>query len=174
MSFFSSSPLSSLQSKRLLKMAHLFSAGLWIGGTAALTALICLYHPQNPGQMHAQNSLLMLLDFYIIAPGALGCLLTGLLYGWKTKYGFFRFRWIVCKWLLNLAFITFGGLVVVPWLENALAASSAMQTITPENTQIMLMHMLINVVQWSVIVFILYLSVFKPWMPRKTLDDSET
>lgn len=153
----------SLPLRRTLKIFHIVSAGLWIGGTASLTALICLYHPQTPEQYHAKSSLLMLLDFYIIAPGAIGCAITGFIYGWKTKYGFFRFRWVTLKWFVNILFIAFGGLIVVPWLESSITSSHSMQAMAAESAQIILTHVTINIIQWAVILFMLYLSVFKPW-----------
>lgn len=149
--------------RKWLKVAHLTSAGLWIGGTAALTVLICLYHPDTSKAVEVQNTLLMLLDFAIIAPGALGCLATGILYAWKTPYGFFRFKWVITKWVLNLSFICIGGLVVVPWLEEAIVQSATMTDVTAETAAMMGMHLFINVGQWSVILFLMIISVFKPW-----------
>ncbi|NHZ47100.1 hypothetical protein [Nitratidesulfovibrio liaohensis] len=153
----------SVRFKRVLKILHIFFAGLWIGGTASLALLICLYHPQNPEEFHAKSSILMLLDYYIIAPGALGCSITGFIYGLKTKYGFFRFKWITIKWIINVSFILFGAIIVVPWLEYSITISTSMQNIAEESAKIIFTHILINIIQWAVILFMLFLSVFKPW-----------
>ena len=153
----------SLRFKRILKIFHIFSAGLWIGGTASLTLLICLYHPQTPEELYAKSNLLMLIDYYIIAPGALGCSMTGLVYGFKTKYGFFRFKWITAKWIINILFIVFGALIVVPWLEYSITTSTSIQTVADESAKVIFTHISINIIQWAVILFMLYLSVFKPW-----------
>lgn len=166
-------PITSVYSKRLLKFFHLLSAGLWIGGTATLTALICLFHPENQLEYITKNTLLIYLDYYIIAPGAAGCFITGLIYGLKTKYGFFRHKWIMYKWIINIGFIIFGALVVVPWLEVSINTCSTLTQFTepvPEFVNLTWMHALINIMQWSVILFMLYLSVFKPWSNRQNKD----
>lgn len=149
--------------RKWLKVAHLISAGLWVGGTAALTVLICLYHPDSTKAVEVQNTMLILLDFAIIAPGALGCLVTGILYAWKTPYGFFRFKWIIAKWAINLTFICFGGLVLVPWLEHSIARSQTITDVAAETAAMMGIHIFLNVGQWAVILFLMILSVFKPW-----------
>jgi len=160
----------SVRSKRILKFFHILSASLWIGGTATLTALICLFHPENQLEYSIKNTLLIYLDYFIIAPGAAGCFITGLIYGFKTKYGFFRHKWIIYKWVVNISFIVFGGLVVVPWLENAIDTCSSLLTQltepVPEFVNLMGVHALINIIQWSVILFTLYLSVFRPWSKK--------
>jgi len=156
----------SVRSRHLLKIFHLLSASLWVGGTATLTVLICLFHPENQLEYSIKNTLLIYLDYFIIAPGAAGCFITGLIYGFKTKYGFFRHKWIIYKWIINISFIVFGALIVVPWLENSIDICSSLIQLTepvPEFVNLMWMHALINIVQWSVIIFTLYLSVFKPW-----------
>lgn len=168
------SQITSIHSKRLLKFFHLLSAGLWIGGTATLTALICLFHPENQLEYTTKNTLLIYLDYYIIAPGAAGCFITGLIYGFKTKYGFFRHKWIICKWIINISFIIFGALVVVPWLENSIMTCSVLTQATepvPESINLTQMHAFINITQWSIILFALYLSVFKPWSKKQNKQE---
>lgn len=153
----------STRARKWIRVLHLLSAGLWIGGTAALTSVICLFHPQSPAELLAQNRILMTIDFFIIAPGALGCLASGILYARRTPYGFLRFRWIIAKWLVNIGFIVFGGLVVVPWLERGIARSLAIQDIPTETWSIIGMHLTVNTLQWATIILVVIISVFKPW-----------
>lgn len=153
----------SARHRKWIRILHLLSAGLWIGGTAALTSVICLFHPQNPSELLAQNRILMTIDFFIIAPGALGCLASGILYARRTPYGFLRFRWIIAKWVVNIGFIIFGGLVVVPWLERGIARSFTIQNLPTETWNVVGMHLLVNTMQWSIIILLVVISVFKPW-----------
>lgn len=157
----SGSRLANLRNK-CLKILHLLFAGMWIGGTAALTALICLYHPQSNEALVSKNSILLLLDLYIIAPGAIGCLITGLIYTARTPR-LLRLKWILSKIAVNIVFITAGGLLVVPWLERSIEKGRLW--VAPGNESMFEVgtHMSINAVQWTVIVFVIAISVVKPW-----------
>ena len=149
--------------RKWLKVMHLIAAGVWIGGTATLTALICLYHPDSPESFRAHNSLLRMIDLYIIAPAALGCLVTGAIYSSYYNFGFFRLKWVMAKWCINVFFIAFGILVMLPWLDGAIALTLTVANAAEETAAIRAMHIFINIGQWAVIVLLVCLSVFKPW-----------
>ncbi len=160
----------SLNVRKWVKVLHIISAGVWIGGTASLTALICRYHPDSPESFRAHYSLLRIIDLYIIAPGAFGCFITGGIYSYAYNFGFFRLKWIIAKWLLNISFILFGGAVVLPQLDAAIALSENMATVAAETAAMQVMHISINIVQWVIIVFLVFLSVFKPWGKTRPND----
>lgn len=150
------------RAQKYIKMLHIMFSGLWIGGTAALTALICLYHPQSNEALVSKNSILLLLDLYIIAPGAVGCLVTGLIYTARTPK-LLRLKWILSKIAANIAFIAAGGLFVVPWLERSIEKGRLLASPGSESLFEVGAHVSINAVQWAVIVFVVAVSVFKPW-----------
>ncbi len=149
--------------RKWLNVLHIISAGIWIGGTASLTALICRYHPDSPESFGAHNSLLKIIDLYIIAPGAAGCLITGAIYSYRYGFGFFRLKWVVVKFLMNITFLLFGGVVVMPEIDAAITLSKNLTAVSEETAAIQAMHISINIMQWLVIVFLVFLSVFKPW-----------
>ncbi len=156
--------------RKWVKVLHIISAGVWIGGTASLTALICRYHPDSPESFGAHYSLLRIIDLYIIAPGAFGCFITGAIYSYKYNFGFFRLKWIIAKWLLNISFILFGGIVVLPQLDAAIALGENMAAVAAETAAMEVMHVSINIVQWLIIVLLVFLSVFKPWGKTRFQD----
>jgi hypothetical protein len=153
--------LANLRNK-CLKILHLLFAGMWIGGTASLTALICLYHPQSNETLVSKSSILLLLDIYIIAPGAIGCLITGLIYTARSPR-LLRIKWVLYKIAANIAFIAVGGLFVVPWLERSIEKGRLLAAPGSESVFEVVTHMSINAAQWAVIVFVVTVSVVKPW-----------
>ena len=87
-----------------LKMLHLICVCCWLGGALALFA-INLHQSQASSQamLNGMNLSAHLVDVWIIIiPGANGCLVTGLIYGLFTNWGFVKHRWIAVKWLLTI------------------------------------------------------------------------
>ena len=97
-----------IQQKRYLKFAHLFFAALWGGGATTMVLLFCLFHPSTAHEQITFSKILFYIDFIIVGPGAGGCLATGLIYSLYGNWGFFKFKWITLKYLINILFITYG------------------------------------------------------------------
>ncbi len=63
------------------------------------------------------------IDDFIIIPGAMGCLLTGLIYSVFTNWGWFKYNWIIVKWCINIYGVIFGTFWLGPWLNSLLSIS---------------------------------------------------
>ena len=107
-----------IQQKRYLKFAHLFFAALWGGGATTMVLLFCLFHPSTAHEQITFSKILFYIDFIIVGPGAGGCLATGLIYSLYGNWGFFKFRWITLKYVINILFITYGMLVFLPFTHG--------------------------------------------------------
>ena len=104
----------------------------------------------------------------VVNLGAFLCFMTGLAYGVLTKWGFFRHRWIVLKWVVLFLCIGFGI-----WLggkEQAMLALShtlgeeAMAA--PEYRAVLLPYCLGGLMQICVLVAVVFISIFKPFGRR--------
>lgn len=151
--------------KRLIKVLHLYFACLWGGGTVSVTLAHCLFKPKNPSELYASSIFATYIDYYIIAPSAVACLLTGIAYALVTKYGLFKYKWIVFKWITTMAYIAFGFFWYMPWLELSVSNGINMHSswVPTETTPHYVVRMTLDVVQLAVVFVMTLVSVIKPW-----------
>ena len=103
-------------------------------------------------------------QFRKVGPGAGGCLATGLIYSLYGKWGFFKFRWITLKYVINILFITYGMLVFLPFTHGQYSyyLSQPTEAIIPEES--IWMNIFCTSQNFCTILmflFVVYLSVFK-------------
>lgn len=108
-----------------MKAIHILSAIAWGGGAFAMQAL----HLMRTMAEDANTSAIIgqcsyFIDTWLVMPGLLGCIATGLFYSIFTAFGFFKFLWIAYKWLVaasacfwGLLFWSSAGNRLVAWLE---------------------------------------------------------
>ena len=77
-----------------------------------MMAVMLLTDVNDQSSMLMRAQVLKVIDDYLIIVGAVGCVLTGILYGLFTNWGFFRHRWITIKWLLTVLMVAMG---IFPW-----------------------------------------------------------
>ena len=159
----------SVRGQKWLKCFHIFFAGLWVGAAACLTLKQFFINPSDGMELYGVTSTLKFIDDFIIIPGALGSLLTALIYSIWTNWGWFRHRWITVKWCINLYGVIFGTVCLGPWLnslppivrEQGLSALSDAAFL--ENRQKL---MIFGTFQALTIVLACFVSVLKPWKKR--------
>lgn len=148
-----------------LKTAHVFSACMWGGAALALVVVQFALAPSSGDELHYRDLCMKVIDDFVVAPGALGCLFTGLLYGLTTRWGFFRHRWITTKWSMNAGFIIFGAAYFVPWLDRAEQLSRVMGLNALRNADYIhaqSVNSIIVVLQAAALLALVWLTVFKP------------
>lgn len=160
--------------KKAVKILHLVSACLWLGASASVVMLQCARGwSADSGQLLALNQSFSLLDLVLIIPGALGSALTGFIICRTTSWGFLRYRWIIVKGVLTIGAILVGTALLGPWQIRMVTLSTQ-----PENELIIggsydlirALFMLVGSIQVAMLLFILALSVLKPWgryIPRQ-------
>ena len=161
-----------LTGKRWLKMGHIFMAGLWIAGAVALLMMQTMLTAGSDGEHYGIDRALKFIDDFIIIPGAMGCLLTGILYAVFTPWRFFRHRWIVIKWIITIIGIIFGTFWLGAWmnaqpplsLELGLAALDNQEYVSYRQ-----MNLYGGMIQLGTLLFALYLSVFKPFAKKQRI-----
>ena len=159
--------LLSFNSQKLLKVLHVYFGGIWCGGAASLFAIHCLYFPGSGPELYARNMALIFIDYYIIIPAAAGILITGVFYSQLTNWGYFRYYWVIVKWGGTLFFIIIGFSWMVPWLNNMMEVSMSLRdapTIDYSRYDVeMYMHLGMTVVQTVLLLFMVIVSILKPW-----------
>ena len=95
---------------RWLKAFHMIAVACWIGGGVALILLYFLKGDiHHGGVLFGINKSIHHVDMLLIVlPGAIGCLITGLVYSIFSNWGFFKHNWIIFKWIITVSAILFG------------------------------------------------------------------
>ena len=158
-----------------LKCFHLLAVAGWAGGALSLFLLHFLRFRGSvvSEHLHGIDISAHLIDMgVIVALGAMGCLVTGLLYSLCTPWGFVRHRWIIVKWVIT-AFCILSGLVFLgPW-ESAMVDISRQSGANPLTDTKYLSSMYLNfwfgLFQFILIVFAMFISVFKPWKTKQII-----
>lgn len=156
--------------QRILKIFHLITTCLWVGGAITLNLMSLMLGPAASGpELFGYDLARKFVDDLIIIPGAMGCLISGLLISWLTPWGFFRHRWVAVKWILTVACILFGTFFLGPMIngqplisqELGLAALS-----DPTYAANRFHNLLGGGAQLLLILFMVAISVLKPWKQK--------
>jgi len=159
-----------VKGKRWLKGFHVTFACLWVGGGLTLTLMQLAMHATIGGELYGIDRSMKFIDDFIIIPGALGSLLTGLLYSLFTNWGFFKHNWITVKWVINIGGIIFGTFWLGHWMNGMPPISETYglgALSNPIYDHYKHMNTFWGSVQVTTLVFALFVSVFKPWSLRK-------
>ena len=156
-----------------LKCFHLLAAAGWVGGALSLMLLHFLrFEGAEIGDvLHGIDRASHLIDMgVVVLLGALGCLLTGLLYSLLTNWGFFRHKWLVVKWAITVFGILSGTFFLGPW-ETAMNDISRQQggaaLLDAEYLSSMYLNFWFGILQVVLLVSAMFISVFKPWKIKK-------
>lgn len=157
---------------KILKICHLMFATMWIGGVMAFVSLQLGQTSQTKEIMYAAAQSHLIVDEYFLIPGGIGIVVTAILYGSLTKWGFFKQRWLVVKWILTVLLVALGaGYMGTTIKENMVYA----QKVLAENADTGIFfanvrHVAIaGIVQLIAFVYIIVISVVKPWKKQKNL-----
>jgi uncharacterized membrane protein len=158
-----------------LKGFHLIAVSCWVGGAVALLSLYFLKNDvTDGGVLYGINQSIHHIDIAVIViPGALGCLLTELLYSSFSNWGFFKHPWLLFKWIVTLSAILFGTFFLGPW-ETAMMEISGNLGIASLRDQAYVYNEKMNVifggVQCLLLIVTIFISTFKPWKRKKTQE----
>lgn len=155
-----------------LKGFHLFAVSCWVGGGIALFMLYFLkVKALDGGVLYGMNQAYHHVDIcVVIIPGAFGCLLTGILYGALTNWGFFKHKWLIFKWVLTLVAIFCGTFFLGPWEETMLHLSKEMGMLAIINESYVSSEknlLLFGTIQTLFLIAAIFISIFKPWKGKR-------
>jgi uncharacterized membrane protein len=158
-----------LRGRQWLKASHLIFAAEWLGGAVSLLLLNAMMRADDGRVLHGIDRSMKFIDDFVIIPGAIGSLMTGLVYGLLTDWGFFRHAWVTIKWIITAGAIVSGTFFLGPWLNSLPAASASLglRALTdPVYAQNKLMCITFGAIQTAGLIFATLLSVLKPWKKR--------
>lgn len=164
-------PLLGYRGKNWLKIFHLVFAILWVGGGLTLVLMQATLKATSGGELYGLLRAAKFVDDFIIIPGAVGSLLTGLLYSVFTNWGFFKHHWITVKWVINIGGVIFGTFWLGEWLNGMppIAGTLGLEALAdPTYNHFHDMNQLWGSVQVSTLVFAVVISVLKPWGKQRS------
>lgn len=161
-------PVLKKRGMQMLKICHLLGAACWLGGAVTMTLLnLCSVRADREGMLLGINFSSHMVDMWVVVTLGLGtCLLTGLLYGLLTPWGFFRQRWVTVKWIVTGICFASGWIFLGRW-EGALlalsgaAGNAALASATYQHFRVL--HLCGSCLQLGLLVFLFAISVIRPW-----------
>lgn len=151
---------------KLLKVIHLLCAFMWIGGAFSMLLLLSGINPAESHEMYMRSLSLKMIDDWLIIVGANGCIITGLVYGIWTKWGFFKHRWITVKWVLTLFMVLSGTFAMGPCVNGNVYSPDEIALYTSDNE--VFWNNISQTIVWGILQTVLLIatvviSVYKPW-----------
>ena len=101
---------------KLLKSIHIFLSSTWIG--AGVCILFLLTVVLNKDNIYGVLLSVHFIVLFIVIPSEILTFITGILFSKYTNWGFFKHRWIIFKYLINLIPLIFGGILFAPQILN--------------------------------------------------------
>jgi len=156
-----------------LKGFHLIAVACWIGGAVSLLALYFLKEGvSDAGVLYGINRSIHHVDMSIVVvPGAIGSLMTGLLYSIFSNWGFFRHNWLTFKWIVTSTAIVFGTFFLGPWETAMMDISGRIGMESLSNAAYLYnqqMNLIFGTVQVAALLITVFVSILKPWKTKKT------
>ncbi len=154
------------KSQKWLKCLHVLCACLWVGGAMTLFSMNVFLQPGDGAGLYGINYSKKFVDDFIVVPGAVGLLFTGVAYSILTSWGWFKHRWITLKWMVNLFGVILGTFWLGPWTDSLPIISRSEGIKSLSNP--LYLHNLAMLRGWggfllATILFALFISIMKPW-----------
>jgi hypothetical protein len=152
-----------------LKILHIISVTLWLGGITSLLALTLGLQLSDFEEVNAAYRSMKIIDTILVRNGAQGILLTSIIYSIWTNWGFFKHKWVAVKWVAFIAQMIFGIIFLSKWTEANIAlleVEKGMALINPIFMQNHLIRQTGIIIQIAIIVILICISVIKPWRSK--------
>ena len=164
-------PKLSAKGLKWVKGFHLVTVSCWIGGGVSLILLYFLKNGvENGNILYGINQSIHHVDIAVVViPGALGCLITGLIYSSFSNWGFFKHGWMIFKWIVTVAAILFGTFFLGPWETTMMEISGKLGISSLSNPEYLYnqkMNLIFGATQVLVLMVTVFISIFKPWKKR--------
>lgn len=157
--------------QKILKIIHLASVIAWVGSAIVMNSIRHLVHISDGAGMYYMADFLEAVDMKILVPGAIVCLLTGLLYSLLTPWGFFKHRWVVIKWILTILMIALGTFFMGPLIKENVIIGHNLMTATAQAASDTYWQNVAASAKWGalqicLLAFTIIISVLKPWKKK--------
>ncbi len=145
---------------------------MWVIGVITM-AIINLIVPQSGDELYMTLFISRFVDDILVIPGAILTVVTAIIYGMFTNWGFFKHKWIIVKWIMSILIIIVGTFYFSPKLDRCLEIADQMRNTAFTNAELISNSQISLVgafIQAVLLIFLVIVSVFKPWKKRKAND----
>lgn len=154
---------------------HLISTVLFVGGSfTQWLLLISALTANTPEVLKVSHHLIHVVDLSLIIPGLLGVIITGIFLSLKTHWGFVKHYWIMTKEIITLITIGIGSILNI-WVQSSIKITTE-KGLNALHDPIYLhdrnMLIISAAIQTSLLVFVIVISILKPWGKRKGIINS--
>lgn len=152
---------------KTLKFFHLIFIMMWTVGVVVMGLLYWSPSDSSLKFLYNQTTALFI-DYALVIPGAILTVITGIIYGLKTKWGFFKHRWLLVKWIVGISIILIGTFGLHPLALEIIeqATPNANDSICFPSDYFGAKLDIINIMallQGIGLVILIWISVIKPW-----------
>lgn len=154
---------------KVLKTGHLLFVMMWVVGVMAM-AVINVINPQSGEELYMSLYISRFIDDVLVIPGAMLTVVTAIIYGTSTNWGFFKHTWITVKWIISLLVIIVGTFYFSPKLDRCLEIAMTGRDTALNNPELISNSQISTFgafVQAGILVLLVIVSVFKPWKKKK-------
>lgn len=155
---------------KILKTCHLLFVMMWVVGVMAM-AVTNMMDPQSGDELYMTLLINRAVDHALVIPGAMLTVITAIIYGTSTNWGFFKHRWIIVKWIASVFVIVVGTFYFNPKTNWCLEIADQMRDTALDNSELILNSQIGfygTFFQVLILVFLVIISVFKPWKKKKS------
>lgn len=155
---------------KILKMFHILLIVLFLGGILSSFALLMKLDLSNYNDVYATYRIFNIISDNVVKMGAQGTILLGAVYGFFTKWGFIKHKWLAVKWILFIV-QTFVGILVVDKLMVANTALLEAENFAALSNPIFIhnhyLRLYVVIAQIGLTLFALIVSVLKPGRSKR-------
>jgi hypothetical protein len=144
---------------------------MWVGAALTLSIKQFFVHPKDGGELYGIMSTMDFIDVFIIIPGAIGVLLTGIIYSVWTNWGWFKNNWIAVKWIICIYGVVFGTYPLGPWMSSLadISEKKGLAALTdPVYMHNKTMLIIFGTFQAATLIFAVFITALKPWKKKGT------
>jgi hypothetical protein len=159
--------------QRWLKGFHSIFASTWVGAAVVLTLKQFFVSPETGGELYGITATMDFIDIYVIIPGAIGVLVTGVIYSVWTNWGWFKHNWIIVKWVICIYGVVFGTYPLGPWVSSLahISKEQGLAALTnPTFTHNKMMLCVFGTFQACTLILAVFITALKPWKKKKAVE----
>lgn len=154
---------------KFLWLIHIILMVAWMGAILCYLLILLSVNKAGESAVYGAYASIHAIDLYLIRNGALGLVLTGILYGVFTNWGFFRYKWVTIKWVTMILQIVLGAVYLGSHLDaniKMIEASTGRILSNPEFIRNQNTLIVGCIVQLTILLFVILISKFKPWSKK--------
>lgn len=160
-----------LKQKNNWLIAHIFFIIIYFSGLiGTLLMAVSTTFTNSRDTIYAAHLFIQYFDWFLIIPGGVGAFITGIWMSIRTHWGVTKYYWIIAKWIGNIGAIFFGANFMRVWLHDNFSVIFNDSSHPLENALYLSNRLWIFIglgFSFSILIFLVIISYYKPWGKRK-------